>query len=74
VVPQALPTFGCSQVCWAADHTLASASERDNVVRMYNFDTEDNYVLTVSGVSSHVNSLAVRARVCCCQVLKLPTF
>jgi intraflagellar transport protein 140 len=39
---------GCIQVCWATDHTLASASERDNVVRMYNFDTEDNYVLQVS--------------------------
>lgn len=33
------------QVCWACDHTLASASEKDNVIRLYNFDTEDNYVL-----------------------------
>lgn len=40
--------IAASQVCWAADHTLASASERDGVVRMYNFDTEDNYVLQVS--------------------------
>ncbi|GFH33699.1 WD_REPEATS_REGION domain-containing protein, partial [Haematococcus lacustris] len=36
---------GSLQVCWAGNHTLASASERDSVVRMYNFDTEDNYVL-----------------------------
>ncbi|GAX73042.1 hypothetical protein CEUSTIGMA_g494.t1 [Chlamydomonas eustigma] len=33
------------QVCWACEHTLASASDKDNVVRLYNFDTEDNYVL-----------------------------
>lgn len=35
------------QVCWAGNHTLASASEKDTVVRMFNFDTEDNYVIAV---------------------------
>ncbi len=32
-------------VAWVGGHTLASASERDGLVRMYNLDTEDNYVL-----------------------------
>jgi intraflagellar transport protein 140 len=40
------------QVCWACDHTLASASEKDNVVRMYNFDTEDNYILPIDSSDS----------------------
>ncbi|KAF5834048.1 WD40-repeat-containing domain protein [Dunaliella salina] len=35
------------QVCWAAEHTLATASGKDGVVRMYNFETEDNYVIQV---------------------------
>mmetsp|Transcript_30722 Transcript_30722/g.68056 ORF Transcript_30722/g.68056 Transcript_30722/m.68056 type:complete len:1411 (+) Transcript_30722:34-4266(+) len=43
------------QVCWACDHTLASASERDNVVRLYNFDTEDNYVLTLDAAEGTGN-------------------
>ena len=34
-------------VAWAGNCTLASASEKDNVVRMYNFETEDNYVIPV---------------------------
>ncbi|PNW79678.1 hypothetical protein CHLRE_08g362650v5 [Chlamydomonas reinhardtii] len=49
------------QVAWAGNHTLASASEKDNVVRMYNFDTEDNYVLNLeqdSGLVSRVVCLA----------------
>ncbi|KAK9824666.1 hypothetical protein WJX72_012185 [[Myrmecia] bisecta] len=33
------------QVAWAGKHTLASASDRDVVVRMYNLKTEDNFVL-----------------------------
>ncbi len=41
------------QVSWAAPHTLASCSEKDAVVRMYNFDTEDNYVLAVSATATH---------------------
>ena len=32
-------------VAWVGGHTLASASERDENIRMYNLDTEDNYVL-----------------------------
>jgi len=35
------------QVCWAAEHTLATASGKDSIVRMYNFETEDNYILQV---------------------------
>lgn len=38
-------------VCWAAPHTLATASDRDSVVRMYNLDTEDNYILQVTQTS-----------------------
>ncbi|GLC64378.1 hypothetical protein PLESTF_000154800 [Pleodorina starrii] len=53
------------QVAWAGNHTLASASEKDNVVRMYNFDTEDNYVLNLeqdSGLVSRVVGLAFDQR------------
>lgn len=53
------------QVAWAGNHTLASASEKDNVVRMYNFDTEDNYVLNLeqdSGLVSRVVALAYDER------------
>lgn len=53
------------QVCWAGNHTLASASEKDNVVRMFNFDTEDNYVIPVeqdSGVATRVVCLAFDER------------
>ncbi|GIL44704.1 hypothetical protein Vafri_2223 [Volvox africanus] len=53
------------QVAWAGNHTLASASEKDNVVRMYNFDTEDNYVLNLeqdSGLVSRVVCLAFDQR------------
>ena len=32
-------------VAWLGGHTLASSSEREMNVRMYNLDTEDNYVL-----------------------------
>ena len=32
-------------VAWVGGNTLASASQRDENVRMYNLDTEDNYVL-----------------------------
>ena len=32
-------------MAWVGGNTLASASERDGDVRMYNLDTEDNYVL-----------------------------
>ncbi len=55
----------CLQVAWAGNHTLASASEKDNVVRMYNFDTEDNYVLNLeqdSGLVSKVVALAYDER------------
>ncbi|KAG1665494.1 hypothetical protein FOA52_009755 [Chlamydomonas sp. UWO 241] len=38
------------QVCWGCEHTLASASDRDAVIRLYNFDTEDNYTLAPDGV------------------------
>lgn len=29
---------------------MGSASEKDSMVRMYNFETEDNYVLPVRGI------------------------
>lgn len=32
-------------VAWVGSHTLASASGRDDVVRMYDLETEDNYIL-----------------------------
>ncbi len=32
-------------VAWVGDQTLASASGRDDVVRLYDLDTEDNYIL-----------------------------
>lgn len=54
------------QVTWAGAHTLASASEKDAVVRMYNFDTEDNYVLQlepdVSGAMPRVVAVSYDAR------------
>lgn len=37
-------------VAWVGDQTLASASGRDDVVRLYDLDTEDNYILRL-GVS-----------------------
>lgn len=37
------------QVLWAGPHTLASASSRDVAVRLFNFDTQDNYTLPLSG-------------------------
>lgn len=46
-----LHIFRVAQVCWAAEHTLATASGKDSVVRMYNFETEDNYVLQVGNSS-----------------------
>lgn len=56
-----------TQVCWAAEHTIATASEKDNVVRLYNFDTEDNYVLQVdaaegTGTMSRIVCLAADNR------------
>ncbi len=53
-----------SQVCWGCEHTLASASEKDAVVRLYNFDTEDNYVLqpeAPEGAGGGVNRIACLA-------------
>lgn len=32
-------------LAWVGDQTLASASGRDDVVRLYDLDTEDNYIL-----------------------------
>lgn len=34
-------------VAWVAGHTLASASGQDGTIRMYNLETEDNYVLQI---------------------------
>ena len=34
-------------VAWVGGHTLASATGRDDIVRMYDLDTEDNYILRI---------------------------
>ncbi len=34
-------------VTWAGPHTIASAGDRDTVLRLYNFETEDNYTLAL---------------------------
>ena len=34
-------------VAWVDGHTLASATGRDDIVRMYNLNTEDNYILRI---------------------------
>ncbi len=36
---------GPALITWVGSHTLASASGRDDVVRMYDLETEDNYIL-----------------------------
>jgi hypothetical protein len=53
------------QVVWAGRHTLASASDKERLVRLFDFDSEDNYVLntdTEAGASSTVAALAYDAR------------
>lgn len=67
------------QVVWAGRHTLASASDKERLVRLFDFDSEDNYVLntdTEAGASSTVAALAydarwaaVRRAVICCALL-----
>ncbi|MEW5317550.1 MAG: hypothetical protein WDW38_008838 [Sanguina aurantia] len=49
---------GC--VVWAGNHTLASASEKDSMVRMFNFDTEDNYVLPLTMPDAAANGAVSR--------------
>ncbi|KAA6420943.1 MAG: intraflagellar transport protein, partial [Trebouxia sp. A1-2] len=39
-------------VAWVGDQTLASASGRDDVVRLYDLDTEDNYILRLAAEHS----------------------
>lgn len=56
------PSVTC-QVCWAAEHTLATASGKDSVVRMYNFETEENYLIQVR---ARTNFPRVRAHACMC--------
>lgn len=34
-------------VAWVGGHTLASATGRDGIVRMYDLDTENNYILHI---------------------------
>ena len=68
-------------MCWACEHTLASASEKDAVVRLYNFDTEDNYVLqpevVEGGAGGGVNRIAclasdTRCGACCSSLVFWP--
>ncbi|GMH43478.1 hypothetical protein BSKO_11400 [Bryopsis sp. KO-2023] len=40
------------QVTWSCPHTLASAGESDSVIRLYSFDTEDNYVLRLDNIDA----------------------
>jgi hypothetical protein len=63
------------QVCWACEHTIASASEKDSVVRLYNFDTEDNYVLQpeAPAESGGVNRIACLASDLRCGLLAAGT-
>lgn len=44
------------KVTWSCPHTLASSSEKDSVVRMYNFETEDNYMLSLGQIHKHNES------------------
>ena len=53
-------------VAWVGSHTLASVSGRDDVVRMYDLETEDNYILRL-GMSQAPNRL--EARLCHCPIL-----
>jgi len=55
------------QVVWAGAHTLASASDKEGCVRMFNLETQDNYLLhleEVKGVTaaSGISCLAYQAR------------
>jgi hypothetical protein len=53
------------QVAWAGRHTLASASDQERVVRMFDFDSQDNYVLSTDGeggATGTVTALAYDAR------------
>lgn len=54
-------------VAWVGSHTLASASGRDDVVRMYDLETEDNYILRL-GMSRAPTRLEVHS--CHCSVLE----
>lgn len=46
----AAPDGPALMVAWVGGHTLASATGRDDAVRMYDLDTEDNYILHVGKV------------------------
>ena len=46
----AVPEGPALMVAWVGNQTLASVSGRDDVVRLYDLDTDDNYILRL-GVS-----------------------
>lgn len=57
-------------VAWVGNHTLASASGRDDVVRMYDLDTEDNYILRIGTCSiklqvGELNMHSLTNQACC---------
>ncbi|KAK3281449.1 hypothetical protein CYMTET_10767 [Cymbomonas tetramitiformis] len=63
LVKAKLPTMeGVSslQVTWAGKHVLASASDKDSMVRMFNLNTEENFVLMMGeeNAMKKVSSLA----------------
>lgn len=43
----AAPNGPALMVAWVGGQTLASATGRDGTVRMYDLDTEDNYILRI---------------------------
>jgi intraflagellar transport protein 140 len=56
------------QVAWAGQHTLAMASGKELLIRLFNFDTEDNYILPLAGSaqSSAAAAAADSAQAPCC--------
>lgn len=55
-------------VLWVRGQTLASASGRDGTVRMYDLDTEDNYILRIgnNNPQTHTFNHANHAGSICC--------
>lgn len=45
-------------VAWAEGHTLAAVSEKEMLIRLFNFDTEDNYVLSIAAALQSTSAAA----------------
>lgn len=48
-------------IAWAAGQTLASATGRDGTVRMYDLDTEDNYILRIGKNDDEAHTFNLQA-------------